>query len=289
MRKQSPRSAVKKTSGKTITAISKTTPKKSAAPKASGKKSAARKTDPKKTGPKKKEAKKPAVKKSVAKKTGAAKSLVKKVSSKKTTAKKPAATTTASKKAAPKKTTTKKSTSKKTAPKKAAPKKTAPPKPPVKKKAAAKSTVHRAPMVRAPFDSYKGIKPYIFVSYAHKNMKDVFQVIKKLSDSRYRVWYDEGIEPGFEWPEVVGKALLGCSQFVVFMSPPATESRNVRNEINLAFSEHKDIMVVFLEKTTLSEGMKLQIGAVQFLNRFEMSEREFLEKLKKVLNSDLRG
>lgn len=156
---------------------------------------------------------------------------------------------------------------------------------PKKTVAAAKKKVP----VRPPFSAYKGIRPYIFSSYAHKNMKEVFGIIRRLNKERYRIWYDEGIEPGNEWPEVVGTAVVNCSQFLVFMSPYAADSRNVRNEINLAFSENKDILVVFLQKTNLSEGMKLQIGTVQFINRFEFTEREFFDKLTRVLSSTLRN
>ena len=66
------------------------------------------------------------------------------------------------------------------------------------------------------------------------------------------------------------------------------DSRNVRNEINFASSENKSVMVVFLQPTELSEGMKLQIGTVQFINKFEMNEVDFIEKMKKVLSPDLR-
>jgi hypothetical protein len=106
---------------------------------------------------------------------------------------------------------------------------------------------------------------------------------------RFRIWYDEGIEPGVEWPEVVGRAIMRSRQFLVFMSPSAARSRNVRNEINLAHSEGRAILVVFLQETRLSGGMKLQIGTVQHLNRFEMTEKEFLDKLARVLGSELRG
>ncbi|MGA2762264.1 MAG: toll/interleukin-1 receptor domain-containing protein [Spirochaetia bacterium] len=145
------------------------------------------------------------------------------------------------------------------------------------------------PAVKPPIEAYSGSKPYLFASYSHKNMKEVFTIIKKLAEARYRVWYDEGIEPGNEWPEEVGRALTSCQLFVVFMSPFAMESRNVRNEINLASSENKSIMVVFLQPAELSEGMKLQIGTVQFINKHEMKDDEFMEKLKDVLNPDLRG
>jgi hypothetical protein len=147
----------------------------------------------------------------------------------------------------------------------------------------------KTPSVRPPFPAYRGTMPYIFVSYSHSDMKEVFQIIKQLNASRYRIWFDEGIEPGNEWPEVVGRAVLGCSQFIVFMSPTAVESRNVRNEINLATSADKNIIVTYLKSTTLSEGLLLQIGTVQYYNKFEMVDKEFIDKLKRVLSNDLHN
>ena len=129
----------------------------------------------------------------------------------------------------------------------------------------------------------------MFCSYAHKDMANVFKVLKKLHKDRYRIWYDEGIEPGNEWPEVVGNAVIKCSQFIVFMSPSAADSRNVRNEVNLAFNDDKEIIVVYLKKSNLSSGMRLQIGTVQFINYYDMMEREFYGKLTKVLSSSLRN
>ncbi len=146
----------------------------------------------------------------------------------------------------------------------------------------------RTPVVKLPFKAYRGTRPYLFASYSHRNMRDVFAIIKRISDGRWRVWYDEGIEPGNEWPEEVGKALTGCRLFLVFMSPEAIESRHVRNEITMATGENKAIMVVFLRPTELSEGMKLQLGTVQFLNRYEMSEGELLARLERVLPPELR-
>lgn len=186
--------------------------------------------------------------------------------------------TTAKRKSSPEKSSEKKTSSKPTAARKTKP-----------GKVAKKRITHKPLSIKPPIPAYKGAKSYLFTSYSHKNMRVVFKIIKELSKSRYRIWYDEGIEPGNEWPEVVGKAVVKCSQFLVFMSRNAATSRNVRNEINLAFSENKDILVIFLEDTRLSEGMKLQIGAVQFINKYESTEKEFYSKLKKVLKTDIRG
>jgi len=172
-------------------------------------------------------------------------------------------------------------------------------KPGGKKKAVSPSALHKVlaahgvekkePAVRPPFPAYRGTMPYIFVSYSHVDIKEVFRIIKQLNAGRYRIWFDEGIEPGNEWPEVVGRSVLECSQVIVFMSPTAVESRNVRNEINLATSADKNIIVIYLKSTSLSEGLLLQIGTVQYFNKFEMTDKEFIDKLKRVLNNDLHN
>jgi hypothetical protein len=228
------------------------------------------------------------------KRTTAGKPAARKRTGTKTTAKQAAA-----KKPAARKTTGTKTTAKKAASARTTARKTAAGKKPAPKAARAAASKKRtarpprahgaAPSVKPPVKAYTGSLPYLFVSYAHRDMKTVFSIIRKLGGKRYRIWYDEGIEPGNEWPEIVGKAIIKCSQFVVFMSPWANKSRNVRNEVNLAFTEKRDIIVVFLQETNMTDGMKLQIGTVQHMNRFDMSEKELLAQLTKVLKSSVKG
>jgi hypothetical protein len=142
--------------------------------------------------------------------------------------------------------------------------------------------------IQLPCTAYTGDEPFAFVSYAHRDAEAVYPEIQRLDLMGYRIWYDEGIDPGNEWPEEVASSLKRSTQFIVFVTQRAIESRNVRNEINYASSENKSVMVVFLQPTELSEGMKLQIGTVQFINKYEMTEADFIEKVKKVLSADLR-
>jgi hypothetical protein len=292
--KKSSAAGKKAAASKKRQATKKSVPKKTASSKASAKSKPPTKAKPSAKTAASKKAKAPFTKKKTAAKKK--KPVVKKgTTSRLKTKTKPKASKKPKTSAKPKSTSPMKK--KKTASKTTAKPKTIKRKITTKPKTAAKKSALKKPVaelkkkvpVRPPFTAYKGIRPYIFTSYAHRNMKDVFQIIKRLNRDRYRIWYDEGIEPGNEWPEIVGSAVVNCSQFLVFMSPYAAESRNVRNEINLAFNEHKDILVVFLQKTNLSEGMKLQIGTVQFINRFDLTEREFLDKLTRVLSSTLRN
>ncbi len=65
------------------------------------------------------------------------------------------------------------------------------------------------------FTPYEGNEPYIFVSYAHANSPEVMRVISDMHERGYRIWYDEGIEVGSEWPECIAEhlsaALSGCT------------------------------------------------------------------------------
>ena len=45
---------------------------------------------------------------------------------------------------------------------------------------------------------YRGDSPYIFISYSHKDSDVVFDIIGQLQMKQYRIWYDEGIDPGTE-------------------------------------------------------------------------------------------
>ena len=110
---------------------------------------------------------------------------------------------------------------------------------------------------------YEGQEKYIFVSYAHKDSDKVLPIIEALMAQGFRVWYDSGIEAGAEWPEYIGTHLLGCTCVLAFMSNAAAASENCRNEINLACSNKKNLLIAYLEDTALSPGMQLQLGTKQ--------------------------
>ena len=123
-------------------------------------------------------------------------------------------------------------------------------------------------------------RKYIFVSYAHKDGEQVLPMISALRSAGYEVWYDEGIEAGTEWPEYIGEKLVGCSLFLACISENAMESINCRNEIHLAISKKKEMLVAYLEKTELSPGMELQLGSMQAIFRYRhASEESFFEEM----------
>lgn len=139
---------------------------------------------------------------------------------------------------------------------------------------------------------YKGNENYIFVSYAHADSAKVLPVLEVLNQAGYRVWYDSGIEAGTEWPEYIEERLTNAKMVLVFMTPAAVESRNCRNEINFALELKKDMLVVYLEETTLLKGMRLQLNSSQSMFRANHeTEESFINSLlqAKILQSCRAG
>ena len=127
---------------------------------------------------------------------------------------------------------------------------------------------------------YEGNEKYIFVSYAHKDAPIVLPIVETLGKEGFRVWYDSGIEAGTEWPEYIEDHLARAEVVLIFMSPSAVDSRNCRNEINFALELKKEVLVVYLEQTTLLKGMRLQLNSSQSLYReHHQTEETFVHAL----------
>jgi len=139
--------------------------------------------------------------------------------------------------------------------------------------------------VPIPFEACDPTGTFVFVSYAHIDKAVAYPELQRIRSFGIRVWYDEGIEVGSEWPEAIGKALYGASAFVVLITPAAVVSSNVRKEIYTALNWGKPFLAVHLTLTSLPPGLELQMGDVQAVMRWQMDEDSYARKLGKALAS----
>ena len=129
--------------------------------------------------------------------------------------------------------------------------------------------------------AYEGKDPYIFVSYAHKDSAAVFRLVEQLNERGYRIWYDEGIEPGSEWPEYIANHLLGAEMVLSVLTPSAVNSVNCRREINFALSKNKPVLTIYMEDIELPVGLELQLSSQQSVLYYTYdSEERFLDKIE---------
>ena len=126
--------------------------------------------------------------------------------------------------------------------------------------------------LRAPEDD----GPFLFISYAHKNKARILPIIHRLQQDGYRVWYDNDIHPGTEWPEIIASRVEQCAVFLPFMTKEYMLSENCKRELHYAGDQNKTRTLVFLEQVELTSGMKLQHGLQQAILAFSFSDPEEL-------------
>ena len=134
-------------------------------------------------------------------------------------------------------------------------------------------------MTDRPFPAYDGNEPYVFVCYAHADAKAVYRELVWLRDRGVNVWYDEGITPGEEFPERLGKAILDASLVLFYVSPRSVASRHCRNEVFFSFDRDTPVLAIYLETTELPPGLALTTGTVQAIMRHELSDADYYRKL----------
>lgn len=97
------------------------------------------------------------------------------------------------------------------------------------------------------FTPYEGKRPYLFISYSHRNSKEVLETITLLHRRKVRLWYDEGIPAGNDWPKNI-ETHMRCSAMVLFfLSRTALASPNCLSEIDTAVSLKKPVLYFTLD------------------------------------------
>lgn len=134
--------------------------------------------------------------------------------------------------------------------------------------------------MKCSFSPYEGKEKYIFVSYSHQNSDVVAPILDRLNKEGFRIWYDEGIEWGTEWPESIAFHLRNCEVCIAFHSVASVVSPNCRQEINYALKQKKGILSVYLEDVALSDGLDMQLSPFQSTFSYQYEEKEkFLLRL----------
>lgn len=97
------------------------------------------------------------------------------------------------------------------------------------------------------FKPYEGKRPFIFVSYPHNASAEVIDTIRILHDKGYRLWYDEGIPAGSDWPANIADHMKSCEAVLFFVNEKALASPNCRSEMMTAERLGKQILLIALE------------------------------------------
>ena len=110
------------------------------------------------------------------------------------------------------------------------------------------------------FRPYEGRKPFVFISYSHRDSARVLDIISPLHAQKYRVWYDEGIPAGCDWPKNIAQHMRAASAVLFFISETSISSINCLNEIREAAQQKKAILCMRLDASALPAEWDSLIG-----------------------------
>jgi adenylate cyclase len=141
--------------------------------------------------------------------------------------------------------------------------------------------------MRKNFPAYQGDQPYVFVSYAHADAGAVYPELERLHALGFNVWYDEGISPGSVWRDELARRIEKCGVFLLYVSNAACKSANCVQELNLALSSGRALLVVFLEATELPPGLRLSLSDRQAILQYELAQSVYQSKLEAAIRERL--
>ncbi|MBO5543246.1 MAG: toll/interleukin-1 receptor domain-containing protein [Oscillospiraceae bacterium] len=122
--------------------------------------------------------------------------------------------------------------------------------------------------------AYHGQEPYLFLSYSHRDAEEAAEMILRLKQAGFRVWYDEGVIPATEWDENIARAIGNCAFFVSLISEAYLASSNCLDELNYARDLEKPQLLIYLEDVSLPDGLAMRLGRLLaiYKDRFDDPE-----------------
>ena len=122
--------------------------------------------------------------------------------------------------------------------------------------------------------AYQGNKPYIFLSFAHKDKELADYVIDYLQEYNFNVWYDEGIHTETPWKDVIIDKIKNCSVMVFLATQNSLASDWCRQELNFAKEKGKKFINVVIGEPKIPDWFKLSNADYQFLYEKNFPNRE---------------
>lgn len=111
---------------------------------------------------------------------------------------------------------------------------------------------------------------FVFISYSHKNDKELYDIIAMLEKNNISYWYDGFIPYSEDYDYYISEKISQCSMVLFLFSEDAIVSEYVRKEINCTIDEKKPYFFVYLDDIELTRGQRMKFG---HKHRFELRKK----------------
>jgi predicted ATPase len=128
-------------------------------------------------------------------------------------------------------------------------------------------------------------EPFLFVSYASLDQARVTEIVAALEESGLRTWLDRaGIPGGVSYGPEITAALRGCTAVLLCCSASAFASRNVRQEIQIAWKHERPILPLLLEPVAIPDELEYWLEGSQWIEVFDRAANEWLPLVTRSLS-----
>ncbi len=130
----------------------------------------------------------------------------------------------------------------------------------------------------------------VFLSYSSENKNVADAIVSEFEAYNIKCWYaPRDILPGEEWVSAITKALENCKILVLIYTDESNSSRQVMNEVAVAFNAGKTIVPFRLTENKMSSEFEYYLTRVHWLDAVTPPLKEKIESLRDYVDIILSG
>lgn len=123
-------------------------------------------------------------------------------------------------------------------------------------------------------------RPYVFVSYANRELDRVLPVVDRLEAAGIRTWIDrEAIRRGANYGLEIAEAIEHSAVLLLFCSAASLSSRSVRQEVALAWRFERPYLPLLLDRVEIPKDVAFWLETSQWIYVLDRPEDEWLPKV----------
>ena len=130
----------------------------------------------------------------------------------------------------------------------------------------------------------------VFISYSSKNKSVADAVVSDFEQNGIRCWYaPRDIIPGTEWVTAIKDGIHSAKVFVLLFTEESNTSRQVMNEVAMAFNAEKTIVPFKLTKEEMNGELEYYLTRVHWLDAVSEPLNAHIVELRKFVELILTG
>jgi hypothetical protein len=127
---------------------------------------------------------------------------------------------------------------------------------------------------------------YVFLSYASADRERALHIADLLEAHGISVWIDrKSIAGGTSWSAEIVEGIQGCRVLALLCSTTAVQSRNVQQEVQLAWEANRPILPLLLERVETPPAIRYALAGRQWVEVLDRADDVWLPEALRALST----